>query len=73
MIEKLTQGQIEKMSEYVDKWLKIGFSTERVNRDTAKWISDYCYTKIVGKKPVPIIIMSSPLYSWLAVCLLSQV
>jgi len=33
MIEKLTKKQEDKLSEYRDKWIKIGVSTERIDRD----------------------------------------
>ncbi len=69
MITKLTKAQKAKFPEFVDKWLKIGLCIERVNRDTAKWISDYFYREIADKKPVPVVVISSPLYTWYAVCL----
>ena len=70
MIEKLTPAQEKKLLEYRDKWIKIGLSTERVDFNVAKKISDFYYTKIANKKPVPVVIMRSPLETWLAVCLL---
>ena len=35
MINKLTKEQENKLKEYRDKWLKIGLSTERINRPDA--------------------------------------
>ena len=73
MIDKLTKEQEEKLVEYRDKWLKIGLSTDRVSLAVGKEISDYYYAKLLKKPIVPVVVMSSPLYAWYAVCLLSQV
>ena len=36
MINKLTKEQENCLSEFRDKWLAIGLSTDRINRDEAK-------------------------------------
>jgi hypothetical protein len=49
MITKLTQQQIDIMPECVDKWLKIGLSTERINGQKAQIIIDAVYKDILDK------------------------
>jgi hypothetical protein len=73
MIKKLTPQQEEQLTIYRDKWLKIGLSTDRVDWKVAKEISDYYYSKIANKPIVPVVVLSSPLYAWAAVCLFNQV
>ena len=73
MIKKLTKEQESQLSVYRDKWLAIGLSTARINREEAKkdfWL----FNKLVlGKKGQPIVVfMDSPLTAWLATCLLYQ-
>jgi len=70
-ITSLTEKQISKFLEYEEKWLKIGLSTEPVERDliTPNLIRE----KILGLKSAPIIYMSNPLSTWLAVLLCCQV
>jgi len=72
MIEQLNKEQEDLLAVYRDKWLRIGLCTDRADWNTAKWISDYYYENIAKKKPVPIVIMPSPLSTWIAVCLLSS-
>ena len=72
-INFLTKEQEQKLSIYRDKWLKIGLCTDRVDRIVAKEISDYYYKNISQKPIVPVVVLSSPLYAWVAVCLMSQV
>jgi hypothetical protein len=50
MITELTQEQVSKFPEYVDKWLKIGLSTEPLDFDNAKKEVVRAY-KIAGLKP----------------------
>ncbi len=73
MIDKLTQEQEKKLSVYRDKWLKIGLSTDRVDWKIGKEISDYYYKNLNHKPIVPVVVLSSPLYAWVAVCLFNQV
>ena len=67
MIEKLTKEQESKFQEYVDKWLKIGLSTERVDKKRAKEIMDGVYEHILKKDKVPVVVMGSPCETWIAV------
>jgi hypothetical protein len=73
MITELTNDQIARFPEYIKKWLEIGLCTDRVDWRIGKEISDYYYKNIALKPTVPVVVMSSPLYAWYAVCLLSQV
>ena len=73
MIEKLTKEQEVQLPIYRDKWLKIGLCTDRVDWKVCKFISDYYYKNIAMKPIVPVVILSSPLYAWYAVCLFNQV
>jgi len=67
MIDKLTKEQKEKISEYTDKWIKIGLSTERFKKnDVRKHINDL-YTNILKRKEVPIFIFDNPILAWVAI------
>lgn len=50
-LEKLTQKQLDAMPTYVDKWVKIGLSTERVDFDLVKKLVGVCYTR--AGLPIP--------------------
>jgi len=65
MITKLTKKQIDKMSEYVDKWLKIGLSTENISAKETKEITNNVYKSLLLKsKPKEIKIFENPLDCW---------
>lgn len=67
MINKLTQEQISKFPYYVDKWTKIGLSTERISFEETKNIVNGLYKEILGYKSNPIVIlMDSPISAWYA-------
>ena len=67
MVEYLTQKQISKFPEYVDKWVKIGLSTERISFYQVKRIVNNLYKEILGYNENPIIIlMDSPISAWYA-------
>jgi len=69
MIGKLSEKQIEKFPEYVDKWLKIGLSTEPITLDQARLIVNNVYSRLLGfKSPKQIIILDSPLSIWIGIC-----
>src|SRR5690606_282232 len=66
-VEYLTQKQISKFPEYVDKWVKTGLSTERISFDQVKRIVNNLYKEILGYNENPIIIlMDSPVSAWYA-------
>ena len=73
MIDKLTEFQESQLKVYRDKWLKIGLCTDRIDRKAAKEISDYYYKNLANKPTAPLVVLSSPLYAWVAVCLFKQV
>ena len=73
LIKKLTPEEEKQLSVYRNKWLKIGLCTDRVDWNVAKYISDYYYQKIANKPIVPVVVLSSPLYTWVAVCIMSKV
>lgn len=60
-ITRLTPAQIERFPEWVEKWTKIGLSTEPANFDLATDAALQVY-QLVGKKPPRLILrLSSPL------------
>lgn len=61
MIEALTQEQIDKFPFYVDKWVKIGLSTEDVNKQDAENAINKCYELGGISKPKKIIWVQSPI------------
>jgi len=67
VIEKLTKSQEKKISFYRDRWLKIGLSTERIDRqDAIKRWHKFDKEILGNKNKVPVIFMDSPLIIWLA-------
>jgi hypothetical protein len=68
MIYELTKEQEQKLSIYRDKWLKIGLSTERINRQEATDNFNKFHKLVLGYKEKPVyVFMDSPLSVWLAV------
>ncbi len=61
-INKLTDAQIAMFPEWVDKWVKIGLSTEPMNFEEAKRGVLGCYKATNLKPPKVIIRMDSPYY-----------
>ena len=67
MIAKLTKEQESRLSEFREKRLTIGLSTDLINRTEAKKQFMIFNKLILDKKENPIIIfMDSPLTAWLA-------
>lgn len=64
IITELTEEQKNKMSEYVDKWKKIGLSCEPVDKQLAEKAINLCYEKANLPIPKKIIWFGSP-YSML--------
>lgn len=50
-LDKLTQAQIDAMPKYVEKWVAIGLSTERVDFEKVKPLVAKCYEKAGYKVP----------------------
>ena len=72
MIETLTREQIAKFPEYVEKWKKIGLSTERIDRPQAVEHMKLFYRDILkyeGDKCL-FVFMDDPIMTWCAVVLL---
>ena len=64
MINSLSDKQISKMETYVDKWLKIGLSTEPFTKEEATNIINDIYHVNFNKDNPTIIIKESPLAVW---------
>jgi hypothetical protein len=74
MTEKLTKEQESKLSEYRDRWIKIGLSTDRINRpDAIKRWREFDRIILKNKKEVPIVFLNSPLETWIAVCMFKTI
>ncbi len=50
-LDKLTQAQIDAMPKYVEKWVAIGMSTERVDFEKVKPLVAKCYEEAGYKAP----------------------
>ena len=59
-IEKLTEAQKARFGEWVEKWTKIGLSTERAEFDRAEQAVLKCYDLIERPRPEKIIRAGSP-------------
>ena len=64
MIEKLSAEQEGMIPVYIERYIKKGLCTDRVSLERAREISDYYYKNIKGTKPVPVILVDSPLDAW---------
>ena len=71
MITKLSNHQIERMAEFRERGLALGFRTVSIDRALAEK-----YTKKLNtflKRPNgPTVILPGPFYSWIATCLLGN-
>lgn len=65
-ISELTQEQKAKMPAYVDKWIKIGTDTKRLNYDRTLDIVNDVQKHILKVEPTPIIIFNNPIEAWVA-------
>jgi hypothetical protein len=65
-IEKLTPEQEAAMPEYVEKWIKIGCNTDRLDPEkTEKTIKNY--RRLIGyEEDAPLFIVDNPLEGWYA-------
>lgn len=72
MIEKLTKYQESQLEVYKNKWLKIGLSTERIDRKKAIKICNNLYDKILLKKIAPVIFFDNPIQAWFATYFISE-
>src|SRR4030042_422607 len=60
MIEKLTREQIARFPEFVDKWTRIGLSTDAADRPRAEAGIKQIY-EVAGLKPPKVVWCTSPL------------
>jgi hypothetical protein len=69
MITELTAEQKAKFPHYVDKWIKIGTDTARLNYDeTVDIIHDF-QREILQTEEKPVIIVDNPIEAWVCCCL----
>jgi hypothetical protein len=61
IIEKLTQSQIDRMPEFVERWLKIGLCTDPADRPAAEDGVRLAYKMAGLKEPERIVWCGSPL------------
>ena len=66
MIESLTPEQTAKMSEYTEKWLKIGINTDRLDYDETVEIIHKVQTHLLKTENTPVIIVNNPVEAWVA-------
>jgi hypothetical protein len=66
MITELTQAQRDKIPEYVDKWIKIGTSTEQLDYDTTVDIVHNFQEHILKQEKTPVVVVKNPLEAWVA-------
>ena len=71
-ITKLTSKQIDSLPVYRDKWLKIGLSTDEVNRDKAQQAISNAYKVVDLKPPTKWIWLPSPLHGAIGSYVLSN-
>lgn len=64
MLSSLTQEQIDAFPRYVEKWINIGVSTDRVDFEKAKRLVAVAYTKVNLKAPKHYHFASGPNEAW---------
>lgn len=62
-LNKLTEEQITKFPEYVNKWLEVGLSTAPVNLEKAKKAVCRAYELVGLKKPTQFYVANSPIHA----------
>jgi hypothetical protein len=68
VITKLSDEQEALLPIYRDKWLQIGLSTERCDREACTEICQRLYKHILKRKRPMVVFMDSPLSAFLASC-----
>jgi hypothetical protein len=68
-IEKLTPEQEAKFPEYIDKWIKVGTNTDRLDPDKTRKTIDG-FRKLIGMEvDVPMFIVDNPIEAWVCCAL----
>lgn len=73
MINELTKEQWDKVPLYLDKWLKIGHDTSRINREKAKKAIEWAYEFAGFEKPEIFIYLDSPMAIQIAANLIKNI
>ena len=72
MITELTQEQIDFFPQYVEKYIKIGLSTERIDKEKCIQYANEIMTKILGRNELPVVFADSPFSAWIFVNIFSN-
>jgi hypothetical protein len=72
MIEKLTKSQINELEAFKNKWLRVGLSTERIDKNFAIELCHKIQTKLLNRKKTPVVVLDSPWQCWIAVCMFAN-
>ena len=59
-ISSLTKEQITRFPEWVDKWLRVGLSTERINFEESERAALACYQSCNLNRPIVQLRLGSP-------------
>jgi len=70
-IETITKEQEALMSNYAQKWIKIGTSTETVDEQSTIEIVDK-FRRLINRKTAPLLIVDNPIEAWIVCCLHEQ-
>lgn len=65
-ITSLTEAQKAKIPEYVEKWIKIGCNTDRLNYDETLDVVNEVQVNILKRKKTPVVIFDNPIEAWVA-------
>ena len=71
MINRLTDEQVARFPEFVDKWLAIGLSTERIDRDSANAYAQKLM-KFLKRDHVSTIVLDGPIHAFVGAMMLSS-
>jgi len=67
-IDKLTPEQEAEIPKYVEKWIKIGTNTDRLDYDKTLRIVNG-FRKIIEMEEAPLVICENPIEAWVLCCL----
>lgn len=73
MIEKLTEAQEAAIPKYVDKWTKIGLSTDQLELGQVEEIVHTFQKNALDTEPTPVHLFQSPISAWNKVCDLCEI